>query len=313
MCKRGTCKKFSEDDIKEIKASSRSKDTVYYKVQFINNVIDWYYGCQIPDTLIREFHINRTAKGKRRKLPLNNRHKFFKDVQFISTNINKATQTDTMPQTGNNTIDQQQQDFHQHYTHDNQCKCSKCTSNYISYLEEQLDLYNSQFECLQSPDCTCPDCNADEIDYLRSQLQADARQDEIQDEVYNILKQMSGNPATHRGWILRAQRPVQIQECNDQARIKTRYFDEHGIGHEKTYICQQSTSCLIAADDVTTPQILDSLPFDLHLTTDSRMYELTARLQEASLHINDDPMLYYDNKVQKDMLELKIMLHGGRV
>jgi len=43
------------------------------------------------------------------------------------------------------------------------------------------------------------------------------------------------------------------------------------------------------------------------------MYELTARLQEASLHIKDDPILYYDNEGQKDILELKIMLHGGRV
>ena len=122
--------------------------------------------------------------------------------------------------------------------------------------------------------------------YLRSQLQADARQGEIQDEVYNILKQMSGNPATHRGWILRAQRPTQIQEFNDQAQIKTRYIDEHGIGHEKTYFCNKSISRPIAPCYATTPQILDSLPFDLHLTADSGMYELTAQLREASLYMN---------------------------
>lgn len=89
-CKSGHCQLFKAEDIK-ILASQRSNGALYYKVKCHNGTSDWYFPCKIPNEIIREYHVNRTMAGKKRKKPIQK-----KQLQFFSDtdpNVN-ALETD---------------------------------------------------------------------------------------------------------------------------------------------------------------------------------------------------------------------------
>ena len=93
-CKRGQCKPFREDEIDSVISSARGNGTLYYKLKFTDKTrkTDWYFPCQIPSQLIREFHAKRTMSGKRRKRPLQqNQHKFF-NKEDSNSNVTRAEQ-----------------------------------------------------------------------------------------------------------------------------------------------------------------------------------------------------------------------------
>ena len=101
-CKAGSCKPINEKDIKAIVASQRSNGALYYKLKWQDNSSDWYFPCKIPGQLIREYHVNRTMSGKKRKKPLHDKqHKFFTETEHqvsaaVKPNEPEINQTSTL-------------------------------------------------------------------------------------------------------------------------------------------------------------------------------------------------------------------------
>lgn len=66
---------------KRLLTSRRYNGKMYYRVQWLNSKHStWELAENISDALIREFHVSRTASGKKRKRPLQGWHKFFTPV-----------------------------------------------------------------------------------------------------------------------------------------------------------------------------------------------------------------------------------------
>ncbi|CAC5385460.1 unnamed protein product [Mytilus coruscus] len=107
-CKNNKCKAFKEEEIQQVLSSVRGNGTLYYKLKFTDKSrnTEWYFPCKVPAKLIREFHVQRTMSGKKRKRPLQqNKHKFFtkpdpavNSVQYISSKVTAdvSTQTETI-------------------------------------------------------------------------------------------------------------------------------------------------------------------------------------------------------------------------
>lgn len=75
----GKCIPFQEPEIEKVLCSKNSNGQLYYRLKFTDKSqpSSWFFPCKIPSRLIREFHINRTASGKKRKRKLqDHQHKF---------------------------------------------------------------------------------------------------------------------------------------------------------------------------------------------------------------------------------------------
>ena len=68
----------SADDIEKILSSKRANGKLYYYVQWKSKDKSntWEFATSIPSVFVREFHVNRTMSGRKRKRKLQN-HKFF--------------------------------------------------------------------------------------------------------------------------------------------------------------------------------------------------------------------------------------------
>lgn len=96
-CETNNCKPFTKSDIVKIIQSKRNNGVLYYHIKLANNTTGWYFKCKIPDQLQREFHVNRTLSGRKRRKPLSNKqHKFFKTkTNEMETQTNQPSETST--------------------------------------------------------------------------------------------------------------------------------------------------------------------------------------------------------------------------
>jgi hypothetical protein len=79
-------KLFSVDEIDKIISSQRSKNILYYRIKWKDpqKSSTWEYASTIPEVFIRDYHVNRTMSGKKRKKPLQHTHQFFKTLPGIN-------------------------------------------------------------------------------------------------------------------------------------------------------------------------------------------------------------------------------------
>ena len=79
-CRNDNCRqeRFSENIISRVLSYKRYQDKTYYKLKLIGRPSEWAFPCQFPHKFIREFHANKTARGRARKRPpQQNQHRFF--------------------------------------------------------------------------------------------------------------------------------------------------------------------------------------------------------------------------------------------
>jgi len=194
----------------------------------------------------------------------------------------------------------QHQDFsipecYGHYS--NGCECKQCADNYIQDLENEVNGANNYNQELQN-NLNGANSYIWELQNKLKDHDIKRQKEEVRKKVFSKYPDFSLNPVPNIGWVLRAARPVLIEENinSDEARLTTRYIDSFGTAYSKTYFCHISTQKQIQPDDVNEDSPLFHLPFDMPMCKNLAMHEKDARLDYCVTYL-EKLFLPFNNQV----------------